>query len=135
MTKLGDAAEKRLGRQTIKIDEVIEQFDGVVTINSLSFVDYKGEKIPVFGFAEADGLSFWGGSKKLRELAEDWLELCDGDLGEVNDELREFGVRIKLHPTLRTKSGKVFRPVSMIGTVRFADEVVELHTDDADELG
>ena len=134
MSKLGDIAKKTLGTQTLKIDEIIEQFGGVVTINSLSYVEYKGDKIPVFGFVEGEGTAFWGGCKKLRELAEAWQEEC-GDLREVNDELSRVGVKIKLSPTMTAKNGNRFRPVSVLGEVAFgnvANEPAEMPDFDED---
>ncbi len=127
MSKLGDIAKSTLGTQAMKIDDIIEQYGGVVTINGLSYADYKGSRIPVFSFVEGEGTSFWGGCKKLRELAEAWVEAC-GDLRAVNDELSVEGVRIKLSPTIKTKGGNPFRPVAIIGTVPFNDEDIDLET-------
>lgn len=130
MSKLGDVAKKTVGSQAIKIDDIIEQFDGVVTINGLSYTEYKGARIPVFSFAEGEGLVFWGGCKKLRELAEAWEEVS-GDLRTVNDELAVEGVKIKLSPQVKTKGGKPFRPVTVLGTVKF-DEMPDIDNVDED---
>lgn len=133
MSKLGDIAISTVGEerpQAIKIDDIIEKFGGVVTINGLSYSDYKGTRIPVFSFTEGEGLVFWGGCKKLRELAEAWEEAY-GDLRTVNDELAVEGVKIKLSPTIKTKGGNPFRPVAILGTVNF-DEVTESPNVDAD---
>lgn len=136
MSKLADIAKKSLGAQTIKIDEIIERYGGVVTINDLSYADYKGDRIPVFGFVEGEGTSFRGGCKKLRELAAD-LEEAYGDLREVNAALAVEGVRIKINPTTKTKSGNVFRPVNMLGTVKFEDvhELGEVNPDTGEVVG
>lgn len=128
MSKLGDVAKKTLGLQTVKIDDIIRDYDGVVTINSLSCTDYKGDRVPVFGFVEGEGKSFWGGCKKLRELAEAWQEEL-GDLKSVNDELAVEGVRIRLGQTIRTKSGNPFRPVTILGTVKFDESDGEIDTE------
>ena len=120
MSKLADIAKKSLGTQTIKLDEVIEQFGGVVTINDLSYVEYKGDRIPVFGFVEGEGASFWGGCKKLRELAAD-LEEAYGDLRAINEAFQAEGLRIKINPLTKTKTGSNFRPVNVLGTVKFDD--------------
>ena len=130
MSKLGDIAKSTVGTQAMKIDDIIEKFGGVVTINGLSYAEYKGTRIPVFSFIEGDGLVFWGGCKKLRELADAWEEAY-GDLRAVNDELSCEGVKIKLSPTIKTKGGNPFRPVAVLGTVKF-DEVTESPNVDAD---
>ena len=120
MSKLGDIARKTVGSQTVKIDDIIEQYGGIVTVNGLSYTEYKGDRVPVFSFAEGEGQAFWGGCKKLRELAAAWEEEL-GDLREVNAELQVEGVRIKLSPTIRTKGGNPFRPVAVLGTVKFSE--------------
>ena len=120
MSKLGDIAKKTVGAQAMSIENIIEQFGGVVTINGLSYTEYKGSQIPVFSFVEGDGCSFWGGCKKLRELPDAWIEAC-GDLRSVNEELSTEGVRIKLSPKPTTKGGILFRPVAVLGTVKFDD--------------
>lgn len=120
MSKLADVAQRTLSAQTVKIDEIIAQYGGVVTINSLTYAEYKGDRVPVFGFVEGEGAAFWGGCKKLRELATN-LEEDYGDLREVNAALRVEGIRIKLNPTIRTKGGNMFRPVNLLGTVEFSD--------------
>lgn len=124
MSKLGDAAKAAVGSQSITLDDIVKDYDGVVTINSLGYVDYKGDKIPVFGFAEGPGLNFWGGCKKLRDLATSFEETL-GNLKAINDELAVEGVRIKISPQSRTKGGNPFRPVSVLGTVKFGagDEI------------
>ena len=121
MSKLWDIAKKVVGTQTVKIDDIIRDYNGVVTVNGLSYTEYKGDRVPVFSFAEGEGQAFWGGCKKLRELAAAWEEEL-GDLREVNAELQVEGVRIKLSPTVRTKGGNPFRPVAVLGTVKFSAE-------------
>lgn len=136
MSKLGDIAKKTVGMQTVKIDDIIKDYGGVVTINSLGYADYKGDKIPVFGFVEGEGMSFWGGCKKLRELANAWQEEL-GDLREVNAELAVEGVKIKISPQTRTKGGNPFRPVAVLGTVKFGavDDDDEPESEVDDETG
>lgn len=136
MSKLGDAAKAAVGSQSITLDDIVKDYDGVVTINSLGYVDYKGDKIPVFGFAEGPGLNFWGGCKKLRDLATSFEETL-GNLKAINDELAVEGVRIKISPQSRTKGGNPFRPVSVLGTVKFGavDDDDEPESEVDDETG
>lgn len=130
MSKIGNIAKKVVGMQTVKIDDVIAQYGGVVTINGLSYATYKGTQIPVFSFIEGEGTAFWGGCKKLRELAQALEEEFDGDLRAINEEFRHTGVKVKLSPLTKTNGGNPYRPVSIIGEVDFT-QVTEL--DDADE--
>lgn len=123
MSKLADIAKKVVGSTTIKIDDIIEQYGGVVTINRLDFADYKGNKIPVFGFVEGAGLRFYGGFKKMRELADALIEEYDGDLGAINEEFRHAGLKLKFLPLAKTAGGNPFRPVIDLGEVNFDDEV------------
>lgn len=132
MSKLGDIAKKTVGATTVKIDDIIRDYNGVVTVNGLSYADYKGDRVPVFSFVEGEGLSFWGGCKKLREMSDAWIEEL-GDLRTVNDELAVEGVKIKLSPTIRTKSGNPFRPVMVLGTVKFAEHEHD-DVDDVDDI-
>lgn len=123
MSKLANIAQKVVGMQTIKIDDVIAQFGGIVTINGLSFATYKGDRIPVFSFVEGEGMAFWGGCKKLRELATA-LEEEYGDLRAINDDFRRTGLKIKLSPLTKTNGGNPYRPVSIIGEVDLTDTEV-----------
>ena len=120
MSKLANIAKQVLGTQTVKLDDIIKQYGGVVTINSLSYTEYKGDRIPVFGFVEGEGQSFWGGCKKLREFAAALEEDYD-DLREVNEALQVEGMKIRISPKTKTQTGNPFRPVSFLGAVKFAD--------------
>lgn len=122
MNKIVDAANKILDVQTIKIDSVIEQFGNVVTINGLSFANYKGDRIPVYRFAEGAGLAFWGGNKKLRELAQALEESYDGNLPAINEDFKRVGIKVRLGALVKTANGNPFRPVAKIGLVMFDSE-------------
>lgn len=117
MSKLGNIAKKVIGTQTVKLDDIIEKFGGVVTINGLSFTEYQGTKIPVFNFVEGEGMNFWGGCKKLRELSDGLIEEYDGDLQAINEDFATVGLKIKISPQTKTKAGNPFRPVAIIGEV------------------
>ena len=123
MSKLADIAKKVVGNTTIKIDEIVEQFGGVVTINRFEMSEFKGTKIPVFGFVEGAGLKFYGGCKKMRELADALIEEYDGDLRAINDDFRHTGLKVKFMPLTKTAGGNPFRPVIDLGEVNFDDDV------------
>lgn len=122
MSKLGDIAKKAVGLQTMKIDDIIKDYGGVVTINGLSYAEYKGKTAPVLSFVECKGRPFWGTCKTLREMVEAWEEEF-GDLRTINEELAVEGVKIKLSPMTMTKGGNKFRPVAVLGTVKFDTEL------------
>lgn len=133
MSKLGNIAKKVVGTQTVKIDDIIEQFGGVVTVNGLSFATYKGDRIPVFNFVEGEGMAFWGGCKKLRELADALIEEYDGNLGAINDDFRHTGIKLKFSPLTKTNGGNPFRPVANLGEVDLTVDSDVDEIDDSDE--
>ena len=126
MSKIGNIAKKVVGMQTVKIDDIIEQFGGVVTINGLSYATYKGDQVPLFTFAEGAGMAFGGGSKKLSEFAQALEKEYGGDLEAINADLKVTGVKIKISPLAKTSSGKQYRPVTFLGEVNLS----ELETSD-----
>jgi len=117
MGKLGNIAKKVIGTQTVKLDDIVKNFGGVVTINGLSYTEYKGTKIPVFNFVEGEGMNFWGGCKKLRELADALNEEYDGDLQAINEDFLTTGIKIRIGEQVKTKAGNPFRPVATLGEV------------------
>ncbi|MBR0287813.1 MAG: hypothetical protein IJQ82_02420 [Selenomonadaceae bacterium] len=119
MSKIGNIANKILDVQTIKIDDIIKQYGGVVTINGLSYATYKGDSVPVFNFVEGEGTAFWGGCKKLRELAAALEEEYKGDLSAINEDFRHTGIKVKISPLTKTNGGNPFRPVAKLGLVEF----------------
>ena len=135
MSKLGNIAKKVVGTQTVKIDDIIEQFGGVVTVNGLSFATYKGDRIPVFSFVEGEGMAFWGGCKNLRELADALIEEYDGTLSAINDDFQHTGIKLKFSPLTKTNGGNPFRPVANLGEVDLTvDSDVDVdEIDDSDE--
>lgn len=130
MSKLGNIAKKVVGTQTVKIDDIIEQFGGVVTVNGLSFSTYKGDKIPVFNFVEGEGMAFWGGCKKLRELADALIEEYDGNLSAINDDFQRTGIKLKFSPLTKTNGGNPFRPVANLGEVDLTVDSDDVECDD-----
>ena len=123
MSKLAQSVlgtEGDLPMPTLKLDDIVKRHKGVVTIVGLTYTTYEDKEIPVFIAAEDDGFKFWGGCKKLTELAENLVNFY-GDLKTANRELHREGVRIKIGEQIRTKSGKPFRPVVFLETVRFDD--------------
>ena len=117
MNKLGAVANKVLDVQTIKIDDIIARYGGIVTICGLGYAEYKGSRVPVFSFVEGKGMAFWGGCKKLRELASELENAYDGDLNAINDDFHHTGIRVQLCPIIKTGSGNPFRPVINLGMV------------------
>ena len=133
MSKLGNIAKKVVGTQTVKIDDIIEQFGGVVTVNGLSFATYKGDRIPVFSFVEGEGMAFWGGCKKCRELADALIEEYDGNLSAINDDFQRTGIKLKFSPLTKTNGGNPFRPVANLGEVDLTVDDSDVDVDEIDD--
>ena len=132
MSKIGSIAQKVIGTQTVKLDDIIEQFGRVVTINGLSYATYNGDRTPLFTFAEGLGMAFGGGSKKLSEFAQALEKEYGGDLEAINADLKVTGVKIKISPLAKTSSGKQYRPVTFLGEVDLSE--VEIPDDDEPEV-
>lgn len=121
MSRIGNIAKKVVGMQTVKLDDIIENFGGVVTINGLSYATYNGERTPIFTFAEGAGMAFGGGSKKLNEFVQALEKEYGGDLEAINADLKTTGVKIKISPLAKTSNGKQYRPVTFLGEVNLSE--------------
>lgn len=122
MSKIADAGRKALEVQTVKLDDIVANYGGVVTINGLDYTSFKGNPVPVFKFVEGEGAVFRGTCTKLKELADSLKEMYGGNLQAINDDFKHTGIRIKIEPETKTSSGNKFRPISFIREVDFVDE-------------
>lgn len=69
MSKLKDILRKTVGNGSptagltkISIDEIITDYESIVTINDVNLIDYDGAKFPVFTFLKDERHYFSGGS-------------------------------------------------------------------------
>lgn len=122
MSKYSDLAKKNLGMRKVKIDDLVRDFDGVVTINGFhGYTEYDGKSIPVFGIAEGGGMTFWGGCKRMLLYAEELIATGDS-VAVIDAGLQAAPFRVKFYPII-TVHGKKFRPVDFLGEVA-ADKFV-----------
>lgn len=121
MSKIAEASRRALEVRTVKLDDIVKNFGGVVTINGLSYTSYKGNPVPVFSFVEGEGAVFRGTCKKLVELADALKELYAGNLQAINEDFKRTGIRVKIEEQIPTSTGNRFRPVSRLGEVDFDD--------------
>lgn len=119
MSKLSNVAKKILGGggvtgglEKIKLDDLIKQYPGGVSVTGFDIVNYNGGYFPTFTFKENPNQYFSGG-KALRELVEGWCEACDGDIGEANAQLMAEPVKLKM-TKIKTKTGRDFTKVETV---------------------
>lgn len=116
MSKYSEMARRELGMRKAKIDDLVRDFGGVVTINGFhGYTEYDGKQIPIFAIAEDGGMTFWGGCKRMMGLAEQFMSTGD-TLEEINATLRAEPFRVKFYPII-SSHGKKFRPVDFLGEV------------------
>lgn len=119
MGKMSEIAAKSVakmswtrGKEKIEFDDLITRYGGIVTINGAYIAEMNGNTFPVFTFEEDDKCCF-GGGKALKNILDDWLEVC-GDIENVDKGLREDPVRIRVGELITTKRGQPFRPVEVL---------------------
>lgn len=119
MSRFKDLAKKSVnnnsimaGREKISTDDIIAVYPNGISINSVNMVTYQGTTYPVFTFSEDDS-KFYSGGKALTKLANDWLEMCNGDIGEVNEGISAEPVKVKLSK-VKTSNGRVFVKIEVV---------------------
>ena len=107
------------GRDKISTEDIIKNYQDGITINAFDMItttnDYgEPSTFPVLTFAEDDTKFLYGG-KALNDICQMWLSNFDGDIETCSKALKSAGgVKIKL-ATARTKAGKNFTSVEVIG--------------------
>lgn len=136
MSKLGDrmraAYSKRLG-----VKDVIEQFDGMVTLNGVKEVQTKNGPTYVFTIVEGDNLSLWGGSAGLQIIVK--ILMGEGEdkntLAEVDKMMKVTGQRIKIEKEkIINKDGKPQWDIKWLGEVNLGISIVPDKDDDEEEV-
>ena len=132
MSKYSELARRVLGMRKVRIDDLVRDFGGVVTINGFhGYKEYDGKQIPVFSIAEDGGMTFWGGCKRMMTLAEEFLS--DSTAEEVNATLRKTPFRVKFSPIILIR-GKKFRPVEFLDEVDATENAQGGVLDDLDDV-
>lgn len=99
-------------RTSIKTEDIIEKFGGVITLTDVDIVDIPTGRYPIFKFKEDDS-SFYAGGTILMNIVDDCLEECNGDLSLVKNDLAKDNVKIKLSKA-RTKNGNSITKVDIL---------------------
>lgn len=126
MGKFSDIAKKSIsdsgnlmaGREKITTDMLIAAYPQGVSINGVNMINYfdkvtrQDKTYPVFTFSEDDS-KFYSGGKALARIVEKWLEMCNGDINEVNAGIADEPVKVKLEK-VTTSKGFPFVKVEVI---------------------
>ena len=109
----------REGRERISTEEILAHYPDGITIIEFDILSKRNGaelvNFPCFGFAEADGKYYNGGSS-LMKIATEWLAHFDGDIDACNAALMAAGgCKIKLLPPVKTGNNNNFVPVQVIG--------------------
>lgn len=103
------------GREPMKTDEIIAKYPEGICISAIAKNTYNGSTYPVFNFAEEPSKYFSGGTA-LSKWVDGLIEDYDGNLAELNSDIKKEYLKIKLVKT-RTKKGYNFTKVIFIGAV------------------
>lgn len=124
MSRLTDSAKKSLelkkiesleGREHIDIASV--EFRGLpIAVEGVEFYT-KDNKDKVYYLFTIDDIQYYfaTGAVKLVQVAQDWLELCEGDITSLNEELNLNPVNMKILKGRNEKTGNVFYTAEVIG--------------------
>lgn len=111
------------GREPIKTEDIIKKYPDGICITGIAKNTYNGSTYPVFTFAEEAG-KYFSGATALTQLVDGMLEDYDGNLAEINADLKKEHLKIKLVKA-KTKRGYNFTKVVIVGVVpvkNFVDE-------------
>lgn len=111
------------GREPIKTEDIIKKYPDGICITGIAKNTYNGSTYPVFTFAEEPG-KYFSGATALTQLVDGMIEDYDGNLAEINADLKKEHLKIKLVKA-KTKRGYNFTKVVIVGVVpvkNFVDE-------------
>lgn len=106
-------------REKVSTEDIIKKYPNGITITEFDIVttpDKDGNNMtyPVLAFKE-DETKFLYGGKALMDIVAVWLSHFEGDIESTSSALKAAGgVKIQLEPA-RTKSGRNFTRVNIIG--------------------
>lgn len=107
------------GREKISTAEIIKNYPEGITINGFDMITTMNQEgtpstYPVMTFKEDDTKFLYGG-KALSDIASLWLANFEGDVETTSNALKAAGgVKIKMSEG-RTKQGRNFTSVEVIG--------------------
>lgn len=106
-------------REKVSTEDIIKNYPNGITITEFDIVttpDKDGNNMtyPVLAFKE-DETKFLYGGKALMDIVAVWLSHFEGDIESTSSALKAAGgVKIQLEPA-RTKNGRNFTRVNIIG--------------------
>lgn len=98
----------------ITLDDVIATYPDGVTITGVSLTENRkyGGHFWSFTFAEDDGKYFYA-QGDMTKIADDWLDSSDGDVEELNSDLADEPIKIKICK-VKTKSGNMYTRAEIV---------------------
>lgn len=124
-----DTALRQAFSKVIDPKDVVEQFDGVVTINGIGKKKTRdGEKF-IVNIVEGDNVAIWASCRGLARIVETLIAKA-GSLDAANANLLTYGKRIKIRPKEKQGDGTTKWPVEYLGSVKLS---VPIETDESDE--
>lgn len=106
-------------REKVSTEDIIKNYPDGITVIEFDLVttpdkDGNNQTYPVIGFKE-DETKFLYGGKALMDIVAVWLSHFEGDIESTSAALKAAGgIKIQLEPA-RTKTGRNFTRVNVIG--------------------
>lgn len=108
------------GLMKMTIDDIIAQYEGIVTINGVDMrTDKKGEQYPVFTFLEDERCYFSGGTA-LRNMVNNAVAKDFGSVAAMSQALKVRPARIFLNK-IRTKDNMPYTAAAVLNDVPAAN--------------
>ena len=118
---LHDAAKRAVNSCELMVNRSkIQQKDlgeKPITIDAVAFIQATGksgklERVPVFTCLEHPDKYFFGG-QAFANIADAWLEVCEGDIDAVNAALKDSPIKVQLK-SVKTANGNSFTQVTVL---------------------
>ena len=118
---LHDVAKRAVNSCELMINRTkIQQKDlgkDPITINAVAFIQANGksgklERVPVLTCLEHPDKYFFGG-QAFANIADAWLEVCEGAIVAVNAALKDSPIKVQLK-SVRTTNGNSFTQVTVL---------------------
>lgn len=95
------------GREQATTDDLLGQIISITEIDFATITDKSGEQktFPVVLYKE-DPAKYYNGGHVLKKICESWVAAYDGDVDELNADLNEYPVSVKLSMGRTKNSGQ-----------------------------
>ena len=120
MSKLSTSAKRSTqtksatieGREKVSTQGIIQRFPDGISLIDVDVFNGQNGSYPVFAIAE-DPKIYFNGGKVLMDIVNGWLELYNGDLTQIQADLKAEPVRIRLS-NKKSKNGKTYVNVEVL---------------------